>query len=95
MSLKPKDGGPAFPRNAKAPNGMGGGYDPGSSGMSLRDYFAAAALSNPQIYGPSTDAELIDLFGKHRNAIRREEIVAARAYVLADALIAARGGQTQ
>lgn len=76
------DGGaaPAFPS---------GPYE--TRGMALRDYFAAAALSNPQIYGGAADSELIELFGKNRTAIRREEIVAARAYCLADAMIKARG----
>jgi len=40
MSATPNDGGPAFPR----------GHDTGSDGMTLRDFFAAAALAGSAGY---------------------------------------------
>lgn len=59
------------------------------TGMSLRDWFAGQALAA----GVSTDAkewELNDWFGKNTGGIKGEQIVAARAYAIADAMLARR-----
>lgn len=61
-------GGPAFPQRS---------YGPGD-GMTLRDYFAAAALSNGRLTMYPQDAETV------------APLVARWAYVLADAMLAER-----
>ena len=80
-----KDGGPAFPHQPNhgsysLPGGGGGGYSmPGAAGMSLRDYFAAAALTG--------------LCAKERHLqddIEPEKAFAQTAYTLADAMLAER-----
>ncbi len=62
------DGGPAFPRT-----GADGHTSP-QSGMSIRDYFAAAALSSRGMYGANI----------------RENAVAKECYIIADAMLKAR-----
>lgn len=55
-SPQPDDGGPAFPRMFKYPNGH---TAPEADGMSLRDYFAAKALTQScQDNSPATAAAL-------------------------------------
>ncbi len=71
-----RTGGPAFP----LPNGAG---DDGRRGMSLRDYFAAAAL--PGIQG--IHAALISI-GQGNNLT--EESMARDAYGMADAMLKAK-----
>jgi len=66
----PNDGGPAFPRT-----GAGGHTSP-QSGMSIRDYFAAAALKG-QAHRLASPYE-------HR------DILAADCYAIADAMLKAR-----
>lgn len=69
-------GGPAFPTKWR-------------DGMSLRDYFAAAALH----VGLSDTAERWELdrwFGRDAVGIRREQIMSHRAYDFADAMLEAR-----
>lgn len=65
------DGGSAFPGPF-----IDGGYD---CGMSLRDYFASAALQGIEASQ-----------GNNGHFISTVEKVAARAYELADAMLAAR-----
>lgn len=70
------DGGEAFARPTT-------NYCDGARGMSLRDYFAAAAL--PAVLAARTalrDADAIDL---------NQESIAEECYELADALLEARG----
>jgi hypothetical protein len=92
MSEQPKIdyGGPAFPVNEEMDEGLGNG----TAGMSLRDYFAAAALT-----GMAADALEADLDEAHANPLCQQaiadgddhwNIVAESAYALADALLAAR-----
>lgn len=76
------DGGPAFPVAADE-------YTKGFYGMSLRDYFAAAALqglfsieANPRV---GVDMEPY--------TTRHNPMMAAHAYALADAMLAAREPQ--
>ena len=66
-----KTGGPAFPNKSAAVNG-GSSFD--SSGMTLRDYFAAKAMQAVLVNG------YFDKF----------ESVASDAYKLADAMLRAR-----
>ena len=68
------DGGPAFPVTGVA--GIDASW--GRDGMSLRDYFAAAAV--PPIRG------LVDALGLKHNAVA----IASAAYTIADAMLAER-----
>lgn len=70
-----KDGGPAFPGGYPPP---GAPFDaPAPTGMTLRDYFAAAAL--PAVYAEA-----------HRLEEGSERDIAEFAYHMADAMIAVR-----
>ena len=75
MSDKPNDGGPAFPKtgnyNEMAPSECDS-LD--ADGMTLRDYFAASAIS----------PMLVQAYGTTPG------VLAERAYEIADAMIAAR-----
>jgi hypothetical protein len=74
MSNTIKDGGPAFPCHWRTqPNDA-----PGVMGMSLRDYFAAAALQTMKLCNSWSDNPLY------------WEGVAKSAYVCADAMLKAR-----
>lgn len=79
------DGGVAFPVS------IPGCGDNGWQGMSLRDYFAAKCI--PTAFEKFKDGmkeyELIQLCGD-RGGIKSQEIIAAIAYELADAMIARR-----
>lgn len=80
MSGKINDGGPAFPQTVPA-GVIGAGCGPHVEwGMTLRDYFAAAALANGNIE-------------EHTGAGWADR-VADQAYRIADAMIAARGGKS-
>lgn len=74
MSDQPNDGGPAFPVPERE-NGNGDTVWPIACGMSLRDYFAAQALS-----GVMADP----------NGWNRPANTAANAYDYADAMLAER-----
>jgi hypothetical protein len=74
-SLK-NSGGAAFPQFAKDP---WGNTSTRNEGMTLRDYFAAVALGGIEASQ-----------GNSGNFISTVEKVAARAYELADAMLAAR-----
>ena len=52
MSTQPKDGGPAFPRSASETKEKG--LHPGFLGMTLRQYYKAAAVSGLLASGPAT-----------------------------------------
>lgn len=78
------DGGPAFPAElVERENGVHTLVM--SSGMSLRDYFAAAALTGALAHGVSF---------KGKNAIEKRQSLCNRAasiaYIAADAMLAAR-----
>jgi hypothetical protein len=70
------DGGPAFPVE---PRSMLGGHD----GMNLRDWFAGQALA-----GMIGNSGLTMSYGE--NHPESNKVVAAVAYILADAMIAER-----
>jgi hypothetical protein len=72
---------PAFPRTYSSD---------GHNGMSLRDFFAAQAVAGGFARETVPEYDLKALFGPHRTAIRREEIIAADAYRIADAMLKAR-----
>lgn len=58
-------------------------------GMSLRDWFAGQAVAS-NLGVQASDYELTAWFGKHRSGITNAEIMAARAYDIADAMLARR-----
>jgi hypothetical protein len=61
-------------------------------GMTLRDYFAGQALTNPVICtGSAYDSQLDAWFGKSTTGITRSDIVTRQAYDFADAMLAVRG----
>jgi hypothetical protein len=72
-SSPPNDGGPAFPQP----------YFRGLDGMSLRDYFAAQALTGVLA---SAAEKYLDAYGPGR----AHERIAEDAYFLADAMLVAR-----
>ena len=75
-SLSDKTGGPAFPHDKYMKNGdQWGTYAHG--GMSLRDYFAAAAMTGL-------------CSGQHWPMASDGEEMARRCFIFADAMIAAR-----
>ncbi|API52905.1 hypothetical protein BMW22_15890 [Rhizobium leguminosarum] len=64
-----------------------------SEGMDIRDWFAGQALGSGIIDGHDlNDSQLSELFGTDRTNITQEEIAAAIAYRIADAMIAHRKG---
>lgn len=79
MSGHPHDGGAAFPESASGPY-PNGEIIPGRPGMTLRDYFAAGAMS----------AMLVQDANAHNWS---NEKVAEWAYDTADAMLAARSGK--
>ena len=79
MSARVNDGGPAFP--CAFPE-MGGGMTPG---MSLHDWFAGQAM-----VGIMNGSGKITVDGVSVKAT--PENIAAAAYTVADAMLAARGG---
>lgn len=68
------DGGPAFPMQDQEFQSDGMGWKPSVPGMSLRDYFAAAALQGILAH----------------DSTRNNETAAGRAYGVADAMLAKR-----
>ena len=74
MSQSINDGGPAFPRTVTINDGIDGFTERKNNGMTLRDYFAAAAL---QGLLASQSEGLFTEFATH-------------AYQLADAMLKAR-----
>lgn len=82
------DGGPAFPQAIAEVLGMAViSYEiPDGAGMTLRDYFAGQVISQCQITvireEPEPDAEVVKIYA---------ERFARTAYVIADAMLKARG----
>jgi hypothetical protein len=86
--MSEKNGGPAFPRHTFADDDLDGeSYVVSSGGMSLRDYFAAAALPQAIEHERSLRAASIK-----PDKFRYSEIAEA-AYKMADAMLAAREAQ--
>ena len=86
-----QDGGPAFPFHA--PNG---GPDPKSSGLSLRDYFAAQVDGLGEDCTPAYAAEVSGVMHPIHTASRKDWAIfwaqaeAAFRYMKADAMLEAR-----
>jgi hypothetical protein len=76
MTEKINDGGPAFPMYSEVGNLH-------SEGMSLRDFFAAAALQGLIALKYGVDESV-------RDGVAERELAAKTAYRLADAMIKAR-----
>lgn len=86
------DGGPAFPivaMDAATGQPINGCF---YMGMSLRDYFAAQAISGVFACIVSTDARTALLKASASAGKSIEDLVAKSAYQLADAMLAAREG---
>lgn len=74
MSTDAEDGGPAFPQQH---------YATGSTGMMLRDYFAAKAMQ-------AVVASSVKFFTSDGHAAEKPEHFARMAYEMADAMLKAR-----
>lgn len=79
------DGGPAF---ARTKNITGSVWDDGAEGMSLRDYFAAAALQGLLAQEANPRALGYPPAGIEKDAASK--LLATSAYDIADAMIAER-----
>lgn len=80
------DGGPAFPNVLAAPTNDG--YM-STSGMTLRDYFAAKAMA--AMLGSDAILKLSDRIADSTDDFHRGGWIASQAYQFADAMLAARG----
>jgi hypothetical protein len=84
----------AFPLNTT--NSQEPGAFVPEPGMTLRDWFAGQALSNPEICtGTAQEYDLRRWFGDTRTGIRAFEVAAKQAGDYADAMLAerAKGGE--
>jgi hypothetical protein len=79
------DGGPAFPVPMIPVDRDGGHTEVRYQGISVRDYFAAAAM---QIFERVTP---FDAEKEHGHYLTQMKLLAADLYALADAMLAARG----
>lgn len=82
MTMTDKTGGAAFPffRNFQS------GETEMSDGMTLRDYFAAAALSGLVVAAVNEADSIKEIQG----ALQSSDLIAGMAYEIADALLKAR-----
>ena len=89
------DGGPVYPIDPVR-NRDGVLVDGGSTGLSLRDYFAAAVLNQMyayemNIFGPERIRSLMDGRDPHPDDDKHWSVLVARdAYAIADAMLVAR-----
>jgi len=93
MIGKPKDGGPAFPREDYQANAASSanGHFLGQEGMSLRDYFAAKAMhAELNTAGMNDEAATCLAEAAHDAKQTIEERIAFNAYKVADAMLAER-----
>lgn len=86
MADKINDGGPAFPMLWNAAHNSEWQVE---DGMSLRDWFAGQALASGAVDGSMSETELARLFPGTRS-VSKQEVMAVRAYLIADAMLAAR-----
>lgn len=88
MSDTPNNGGPAFPMGiTEGAHRSHGAYS--QKGMSLRDYFAAAALQGALASKETLEAAALLCLQAN---IKLEDALAIRSYSFADAMLAARKG---
>jgi len=80
------DGGPAFPRTAVP------GHNAPQQGMSLRDWFAGKAMEG-LLSNPGGPIQANGMSGWSFTNCRDND-VASLVWVIADAMIAARGGES-
>lgn len=91
MTEAKNDGGPAFGQFSASPVRGGVMIYKSNGGMSLRDWFAGQALSNPAITtGEASNWQLSVWFGEYRTGIARSEIIAKQAMCYADAMLEER-----
>lgn len=92
--MSDKNGGSAFPEictDYHANDGEHGRHDTYSyGGMSLRDYFAAAALQNHVICTGTVPEWQLKVWFGDRGGITAQQIVAKQAASYADAMLAER-----
>jgi hypothetical protein len=74
------DGGPAFARSD-------GDAHYAQDGMTLRQWYAGHAIAGGLARDKMPEWELAAIFGKNASGIRREDIIAADAIRIADAVI--------
>ena len=90
MSNWRDNGGPAFPQNDLSSYGMGPA-ECSNGGMTLRDWFAGQAMSNPELVDGCASNRLLDeWFGKGSCNIDSAKVAAKQAYRYADAMLEAR-----
>jgi hypothetical protein len=88
--MRKNDCGPAFPRpdsTCSEADAVNGTTDPGSPGMTLRDWFASQAPPMPDDWASFRRVELPE----HEEPQQELRLMAEWAYSYADAMIAARG----
>lgn len=88
------DGGPAFPndKNLASMDPLTGAVTCLSDGMSLRDWFAGQALIG--LGFALSNAEGARLMRGEMKGLNPHHVLAVTAYKIADAMIAARKGET-
>lgn len=85
MADTKENGGPAFPRSRDGFGWEKDGVAWEQDGMSLRDYFAAKAMQG--MVGNDNAAAALGVMPLHQQL----ESLAAKSYVIADAMLKARG----
>ena len=95
MNAQPNDGRLAFPQPMAALPTTGEMYcafekHPDFGGMTLRDYFAAAALQGMMASESTKIMSMAELVGN--TGVGTAELAAETAYIHADAMLAARDG---
>ena len=87
MGTQKEDGGAAFPGLGVDYYGGGVSYNM-IGGMSLRDFFAAAALQGVMANDPTVAPDLLKMFGGP--GLNRGDVAAKVAYSIADSMLKAR-----
>lgn len=84
------DGGPAFPRTFTDEDQYGVMRTASTGGMTLREWFAGQALSNPAICTGKASEYDLDRWFPRATSVDPFQIAAAQATAHADAMIAER-----
>lgn len=80
--MSKETGGPAFPHEYDRSDNVGGTYREVESGLTIRDYFAAKALSGWLASYPESSS--------HPIVAGNADVVAKHSYMMADAMLKAR-----